>query len=125
MSEDTHTVTRQGAHDDTVFEITEKPAPELIIEPHGQQRKTRWRYRWPERGDPSPELFDRVSSLEVKLAVLLTDLDEDLEGHGYDALEAIQSLHKAMVERRGLKGDEKRNVLMGNLDSLPEVERDV
>lgn len=125
MSDETKTVTRQGAREDTIFEIKEKPDPKLIIEPVGTQPHTRWRYQWPERGDPSPELFDRVSSLEVTLAVLLTDLDDDHEDHAIEALYAIQSLHQAMVEKRGLEGDARRNVLMGNLDGLPEVERDV
>lgn len=76
-------------------------------------------------GPRTPTQLADASSLDIThVSRSLQALrDEDLETHGYDALEAIQSLQKAMVEKRGLEGDAKRNVLMGNLDSLPEVTR--
>lgn len=115
--------TRDGESDMVTFEIANKPDPGIIIREVGEPPDIRYRYDWDERGDPTPEDFERVGMLEVKLVSAMTDWDGDVLEAAEEAHEAIVNLRETMSEQRGLEESQRREVRMGNLEGLPEVEK--
>lgn len=112
-----------GDSDMVTFERVGVPTPPFRIEQVGDDPDIRYRYEWDERGEPTPEQFERVGLLEVKLAVLSGDLDGEVEEKAMDALEAVQELKSSMCDARGLDDEQRQEVGLGNLDGLPEVSR--
>lgn len=105
------------------FIVEDKPAPPFIVE-SVHEPDVRWRYSWDERGDPTPEQFERVSYLDVSLAVMLPDLEGEVKEKAEAARQAIAELREAMIDERELDEEQRREISMGNLDALPEVEKD-
>lgn len=123
---DTDRIDRRGGESDMVtFERVGMPDPPLRIEQIGDDPDLRYRYEWDDRGEPTPEQFERVGHLEVKLAVLAGDLGGDPAEKATEALDAIQELQEAMIDDRDLSDEQRQEVALGNLDGLPEVERHV
>ena len=116
---------RDGESDMVTFERFNKPDPAFRVEQVGSDPDIRYRYDWSDRGEPTPEQFERVGHLEVKLVTMLNDLDGDAEAAGDAAHEAIVELRNAMMAQRDLNEDQRQQVAMGNLEALPEVDRHV
>lgn len=116
---------RSGESDMVTFERVNKPDPAFRVEQVGADPDIRYRYDWSDRGEPTPEQFERVGHLEVKLVTMLNDLDGDAEAAGDAAHEAIVDLRNAMMDQRDLDEDQRQQVAMGNLEALPEVDRHV
>jgi len=111
-----------GDSDMVTFERVGVPEPAVRIEQVGDDPDIRYRYEWEERGDPTPEQFERVSHLEVKLAVMMNDLDGEVEEQADAVLDELQTLQRMMIDARDLDDEQAQEVSMGNLDGLPEVE---
>lgn len=111
-----------GENDMVTFEQINTPQPTVQIEQIGDDPEIRYRYDWEQRGEPTPEQFERVNHLEVKLAVMMTDLTDELEEQADIVLDELQALQRMMIDTRNLNEEQAKDVSMGNLDGLPEVE---
>ena len=123
MSDGDDIVTRPGKSDLVTFEIVNKPEPKIRIEQVGPDPDIRWRYDWSERGYPTPEMFERVGHAEVLVVGMMPDTDGDLRQALDAAHDAILEVERVMCEMRGLDEEQAGEVVMGNLDGLPEVEK--
>lgn len=112
-----------GDGDMVVFERVGVPKPEIQIEQVGDDPEIRYRYQWDDREYPSPELFERVMHLETKVAVMMNDLDGEINEQAGVVLDELQRLNQMMCNARNLDDEQMEDVVMGNLDGLPEVER--
>ncbi len=104
------------------FERVSVPEPAVRIEQVGEDPDIRYRYEWDERGEPTPEQFERVTNLEVKLAVMMNDLDGEVLEQAHTVLDELAELQRVMCGERDLDSVQEQQVLMGNIDGLPEVE---
>lgn len=116
---------RAGESDMITFERIGVPEPGLRIEQVGSDPDIRYRYDWDDRGEPVPEDFERIGHVEVKLVAAMPDMDGEVREAADEAHEAIVDLKDAMCDARDLDDEQRQEVLMGNLDGLPEVERHV
>ena len=116
---------RDGESDMVTFERIGKPDPLFHVEQVGADPDIRYRYDWSDRAEPTPEQFERVGYLEVKLVTMLNDLEGEAEAAGDAAHDAIVELRNAMMDQRDLDEEQRQDVAMGNLEGLPEVVRDV
>ena len=114
---------RDGESDLVTFERIGKPDPRFRVEQVGDDPDLRYRYHWDDRSDPTPEQFERVGHLEVKLVTMLNELDGEAEDAGDAAHEALVELRNAMMDQRDLDEEQRQEVAMGNLEGLPEVHR--
>lgn len=105
------------------------PDSDISIEPVGTQPHIIYHVDWREMGQPTPKMFHDVSDAQVTLATLGNYIeDESVEDAYDDAMKAINTLLREMTESRAddLDGDRsKGDLYMGNLQELPEVEREV
>ncbi|WP_253737981.1 hypothetical protein [Halohasta salina] len=111
-----------GDSDMVTFERVSVPEPAVRIEQVGEDPDIRYRYEWDERGEPTPEQFERVTNLEVKLAVMMNDLDGEVLEQAHTVLDELAELQRVMCGERDLDSVQEQQVLMGNIDGLPEVE---
>lgn len=116
---------QRGNGPETEFAYKNRPEPTFRVVRHGPPEITRWVVDYEKQEDPRPEQFERVCHIEVKLAVMLPDLDDELREKADAALDAVQDFQRAMIERRDLTQEQEMEVSMGNLDALPEVEERV
>jgi hypothetical protein len=115
---------RPGESEMITFERVGRPTPPFRIEPVGEDPDIRYQYHWANRGQPTPEQFERVGHLEVKLVAMLPDLDdEQVRAAADDVHDAIVQLKSAMANARDLDDEQRQDIAQGNLDGLPEVER--
>jgi len=123
MTDDNSTnVDEYSADSDMItFERTNTPQPAVSIEQVGDDPDIRYRYDWQERGYPTPEQFERISHLEVKLAVMMNDVDGELGEQADVVLDELQTLERMMINARDLDDEQAQDVSMGNIDGLPEV----
>lgn len=113
-----------GASDLVTFEVTGKPTPRFRIETIGRDPDIRYRYAWADRGTPTPEQFERVGHLEVKLVGMMPDLEPGaVRQAADDAHQALVDLKTALMDARDLGRDQRQELALGNLDGLPEVEK--
>lgn len=124
-TDDPHVDVHEGLGPFTVFEVEGKPDPMFKIQQVGHDPEIRYRYHWEDRGKPTPEDFERVGHVEVKLVGMMPDIeDPDVEEAADEAHKAIVELKKTMAEARGIpEGDDRMDLMLGNLDVLPEVEK--
>jgi hypothetical protein len=111
-----------GDSDSVTFEIVDEREP-LFETQLVSDADIRYRYRWQDRGHPAPEDFHRVSHLEVLLVSMATDFDGELEAAADEAHRALMDLKQAMADARGLDDQDRQDIMLGNIDALPEVER--
>lgn len=109
----------------TRFKDENKPEPSFRFEQVGSDPDVCYRVDWDERGHPTPRDFHRVNMLEVKLVVGMTGWGGEVQEMAEAAHDAIAELAEAMCDARGLNDEQRQQVLLGNLDGLPEVTRDV
>jgi hypothetical protein len=118
----TDEVVHEGESDMVTFEVFNKPELRFRILQTGETPTVRYQYDWAERGSPTPEQFERVGYLEVKLVGMMPDIeDDDVREAADEAHEAIVELKNAMCDARGLDEEQRKEVLMGNLEYLPEI----
>lgn len=114
---------RSGDSDMVTFERVGMPDPGIRIEQIGDDPDIRYRYEWDERGQPTPEQFERANHLEVLLVSMMTALDGEVYEQAGVVHDELAELLRVMCEERGLDEEQTQEVLMGNLDGLPEVEQ--
>lgn len=115
-------VIHEGESDMVTFEVFNKPDPRFLIKQVGEDPSVLYQYDWEDRGSPTPEQFERVGHIEVKLVSMLPDLeDEEVREAADEAYEALVELKDAMCEARGLDQEQRQEVVMGNLEYLPEI----
>lgn len=107
----------------TVFEVIGKPDPHISFKKNGNDPVSHYRWRWVDRPDVDAETFDAVADAQVKIAGAGAFMPDELDDEVSNAVGAIADLLHAMCEARDLTEEQTRNVVMGNLDSLPEVEK--
>lgn len=107
----------------TVFEVIGEPGPHFSFEKNGDDPVSHYRWLWNDRQDIGAEEFDAVSDAQVKIAGAGAFMPDELDDEVSNAIGAIADLLHAMCEARDLTEEQTRNVVMGNLGSLPEVEK--
>lgn len=127
MASDAESGTRQrsGESDMVTFEVENVPEPRFQIRQVGDDPDIRYRYDHTERGNPTPEDFERVNHLEVKLVVAMGDWDGEVAEAAEEAHEALVDLKDAMADARSLDEEQRQDVALGNLEGLPEVTKRV
>ncbi|WP_224337904.1 hypothetical protein [Haloprofundus halobius] len=105
------------------FEYRNKPEPQVIIQPVGEEPSVTWVVDFPEQGAPRPEQFAAIGAAEIKLLTSTTEFDGELREKADAAHDALVELQKAMCDARGLDDEARKEVILGNLDALPEVEK--
>lgn len=110
-----------GESDMVTFEVEGKPDSGIVIRQIGDDPDIRYRYHWDERGSPTPEDFERIGHLEVKLVVAMADWDGEILEAADTAHEALVDLKDAMCDARDLDDEQRQQVMLGNLEALPEV----
>lgn len=118
--------------DNNMSEIQMHNTPDhhgVKVEQIGTEPRITYHVDWEDMGQPSPKLFQDLGDVQVKLATrgdyIVTD---DVQSAYDEAMEAINTLIRTMVECRAdeLDGENaKHNLYMGNLEELPEVEKEV
>lgn len=98
----------------------------VSIDPVGTQPRIIYHVDWEQMGQPTPQMFQDVQDAQVTLATLVNYIEDDEIQAAYDdAIDAVNQLLTVMVESR-LESDEQcNNLYMGNLEELPEVEKEV
>lgn len=114
---------RSGESDMVTFERENVPEPSFRIEQVGSDPEITYRYDWDERGEPTPEEFERLGHLEVKLVTMMTDLTDEVDEEAQAAHEALVELKRAMMDCRDLDEEQRQGLAMGNLSALPEVSK--
>jgi hypothetical protein len=122
--ENEQTTVHEGENDHTQFAVRHAPDPEVRIEETGESPEVTWSYEHDERGQPTPEDFDRVGSLEVKLVVAMTDWDGEVLEAAEEVHDALTELKTAMMDARNLDDEQRQQIALGNLDALPEVTKE-
>ncbi|AFH22473.1 hypothetical protein OSG_eHP27_00105 [environmental Halophage eHP-27] len=102
------------------------PEPNFTVRPVGKETHIIWNVDWEQMEHPTPQMIHDVSGVQVKLAVLMNHIqDDEIDEKANEAFDAVSDLLDLMADKRTDNKHDKQDVLMGSLDALPEVEREV
>lgn len=104
---------------------TGEPKPKVRIEPVGDHSLPTVNVERSGIETPEPRAFELVNTAQVKLAVAGNHVEDGEIDEALNALIGdIGELVRLMCERRGLDEDATRDVLMGNIEALPECSKE-
>jgi hypothetical protein len=99
------------------------PEPVFRVKQVGPNDTIQFHVDWEKMGRPSPKLFHKVSDVEISLATMRDEYfetDAEREAHAR-AFDAVSDLLSAMAAARTDDEQTQYDLLMGNLELLPEV----